>query len=334
METWRADLFAAAGVDLPFVQDNQSSSRQGVLRGLHYQIQQPQGKLVRVISGRVFDVAVDLRRSSPTFGRWVGAELSAENHRLIWVPPGFAHGFYVLSEQAEFVYKCTDYYAPRARTGHPLRRPGHRHRLAAACRRGDRPVGQGRGGRVPGRGRTLRLRPRAARPEVAMFAIGQGWDRHRLAAGTPLCPGRGGVPGLPGGAGGPFRRRRGLPRRDRRPAGGGRPGGHRPPFSRHRPRWAGADSLDLLREAVAPGAGRGVYGGQRRLHGHHRAARRSRPAADAMRDAAGRGLADRLPDRVSVKATRGEGLGPEGRGECVTVQAVALLEGEDAGREE
>ncbi len=111
LETWRADLFAAAGVDLPFVQDNQSSSHQGVLRGLHYQIKQPQGKLVRVISGKVFDVAVDLRRSSPTFGRWVGAELSSVNNRLIWVPPGFGHGFYVLSEQAEFVYKCTDYYA-------------------------------------------------------------------------------------------------------------------------------------------------------------------------------------------------------------------------------
>lgn len=112
METWRADAFAAAGVSLPFVQDNQSSSRQGVLRGLHYQVRQPQGKLVRVISGRVFDVAVDLRRSSPHFGKWTGVELSAENRRLFWVPPGFAHGFYVLSEAAEFVYKCTDYYAP------------------------------------------------------------------------------------------------------------------------------------------------------------------------------------------------------------------------------
>lgn len=112
METWRADAFADLGLDLPFVQDNQSSSSRGVLRGLHYQIRQPQGKLVRVISGRVFDVAVDLRRSSPTFGQWAGAELSAENHRLFWVPPGFGHGFYVLSDQAEFVYKCTDYYAP------------------------------------------------------------------------------------------------------------------------------------------------------------------------------------------------------------------------------
>jgi dTDP-4-dehydrorhamnose 3,5-epimerase len=112
LETWRASLFADAGLDLTFVQDNQSSSRQGVLRGLHYQIRQPQGKLVRVISGRVFDVAVDLRRSSPTFGKWTGAELSADNHRQMWVPPGCAHGFYVLSDQAEFVYKCTDYYAP------------------------------------------------------------------------------------------------------------------------------------------------------------------------------------------------------------------------------
>lgn len=111
-ETWRADIFAGAGVQHSFVQDNQSSSGQGVLRGLHYQIKQPQGKLVRVLSGRVFDVAVDLRRSSGTFGRWVGVELSGENRRLFWVPPGFGHGFYVLSEQAEFAYKCTDYYAP------------------------------------------------------------------------------------------------------------------------------------------------------------------------------------------------------------------------------
>jgi len=112
-ETWRDDVFADAGITATFVQDNQSSSGAGVLRGLHYQIQQPQGKLVRVISGRVFDVAVDLRRSSPTCGRWVGAELSAANRRLFWVPPGCAHGFYVLSDQAEFVYKCTDYYAPQ-----------------------------------------------------------------------------------------------------------------------------------------------------------------------------------------------------------------------------
>ncbi len=112
-EAWKADLFSEAGVKETFVQDNQSSSTLGVLRGLHYQIQQPQGKLVRVISGAVFDVAVDIRQSSPTFGQWVGQELSAENHHSLWVPPGFAHGFYVLSEQAEFIYKCTDYYAPQ-----------------------------------------------------------------------------------------------------------------------------------------------------------------------------------------------------------------------------
>jgi dTDP-4-dehydrorhamnose 3,5-epimerase len=102
----------ATGTDFQFVQDNHSRSARGVLRGLHYQIQQPQGKLVRVVSGSVFDVAVDLRRSSPTFGRWVGEVLSAENQRQLWVPPGFAHGFLVLSETADFLYKTTDYYAP------------------------------------------------------------------------------------------------------------------------------------------------------------------------------------------------------------------------------
>jgi dTDP-4-dehydrorhamnose 3,5-epimerase len=95
-----------------FVQDNHSRSGRGVLRGLHYQVQQAQGKLVRVVSGTVFDVAVDLRRSSPAFGRWVGAELSAQNKRQLWIPPGFAHGFLVLSEAADFLYKTTDYYAP------------------------------------------------------------------------------------------------------------------------------------------------------------------------------------------------------------------------------
>ena len=102
----------ATGLTLNFVQDNHSRSAQGVLRGLHYQIQQPQGKLVRVARGRVFDVAVDIRRSAPTFGRWVGVELSEENQRQLWVPPGFAHGFLVLSESADFLYKTTDYYAP------------------------------------------------------------------------------------------------------------------------------------------------------------------------------------------------------------------------------
>lgn len=102
----------ATGLDADFVQDNHSRSSKGVLRGLHYQIQQPQGKLVRVVRGAVFDVAVDLRRASPNFGRWVGVELSEENHRQLWVPPGFAHGFLVTSDAADFLYKTTDYYAP------------------------------------------------------------------------------------------------------------------------------------------------------------------------------------------------------------------------------
>jgi dTDP-4-dehydrorhamnose 3,5-epimerase len=112
-ETWNRKAFAQlAGADIDFVQDNHSASERGVLRGLHYQIRRPQGKLVRVVAGEVFDVAVDLRRSSPTFGRWAGERLSARNRRMMWVPPGFAHGFLVLSESAEFLYKATDYYAP------------------------------------------------------------------------------------------------------------------------------------------------------------------------------------------------------------------------------
>ncbi|ROR50508.1 dTDP-4-dehydrorhamnose 3,5-epimerase [Diaphorobacter sp. C33] len=102
----------ATGTNHQFVQDNHSRSSQGVLRGLHYQIQQPQGKLVRVARGKVWDVAVDIRKSSPTFGQWVGAELSEDNQHQLWVPPGFAHGFVVLSESADFLYKTTDYYAP------------------------------------------------------------------------------------------------------------------------------------------------------------------------------------------------------------------------------
>lgn len=102
----------ATGVKLPFVQDNHSRSAKGVLRGLHYQIKQPQGKLVRVVAGEVFDVAVDIRKGSKTFGKWVGVNLSAENKRQLWVPPGLAHGFLVLSDTAEFLYKTTDYYAP------------------------------------------------------------------------------------------------------------------------------------------------------------------------------------------------------------------------------
>jgi len=102
----------AVGRQVQFVQDNHSRSVKGVLRGLHYQIQQPQGKLVRVVRGAVFDVAVDIRKSSPTFGQWVGVELTEENHKQLWVPEGFAHGFVVVSESADFLYKTTDYYAP------------------------------------------------------------------------------------------------------------------------------------------------------------------------------------------------------------------------------
>ena len=112
-ESFNAAAFeAATGLQRQFVQDNHSKSQRGVLRGLHYQIQQPQGKLVRVVAGEVFDVAVDLRKSSPSFGRWFGTHLSAQNQRQLWIPEGFAHGFVVLSESAEFLYKTTDYYAP------------------------------------------------------------------------------------------------------------------------------------------------------------------------------------------------------------------------------
>lgn len=112
METWQQRRFGEAGIHADFVQDNQSRSDKGILRGLHYQIKQPQGKLVRVLQGEVFDVAVDLRRSSPTLGEWVAQRLSSENKNMLWVPPGFAHGFYVLSDFAEFFYKCTDFWAP------------------------------------------------------------------------------------------------------------------------------------------------------------------------------------------------------------------------------
>ena len=113
MESYNRRTFAdVSGLDIDFVQDNHSRSARGVLRGLHYQLRQPQGKLVRVAAGAVFDVAVDIRRASPTFGRWVGVELTAENQRQLWVPAGLAHGFVVLSESADFLYKTTDYYAP------------------------------------------------------------------------------------------------------------------------------------------------------------------------------------------------------------------------------
>ena len=112
METWNQKAFREAGINATFVQDNHSRSVKNTLRGLHYQIRQPQGKLVRVTRGEVFDVAVDLRTNSPTFGQWVGEYLSEENKRMLWVPPGFAHGFLVTSDTADFQYKCTDFYAP------------------------------------------------------------------------------------------------------------------------------------------------------------------------------------------------------------------------------
>lgn len=112
MESWQRRKFGEAGIDHDFVQDNHSRSSKGTLRGLHYQIRQPQGKLVRVTVGEAFDVAVDIRRNSPSFGEWVAESLAADNKRMLWVPPGFAHGFYVISEAAEIQYKCTDYYAP------------------------------------------------------------------------------------------------------------------------------------------------------------------------------------------------------------------------------
>ncbi|OQP32623.1 dTDP-4-dehydrorhamnose 3,5-epimerase [Pantoea latae] len=114
METWQQKKFEELVCPRQFVQDNHSKSAKGILRGLHYQTKNTQGKLVRVVSGEVFDVAVDMRQASPTFGKWVGVHLSADNKRQLWVPEGFAHGFYVISDSAEFVYKCTDYYNPAA----------------------------------------------------------------------------------------------------------------------------------------------------------------------------------------------------------------------------
>ena len=117
LETYRADRYATQGVDATFIQDNESFSSQGILRGLHYQLNQPQGKLVRVGQGNVYDVALDIRVGSPTFGQWFGVLLSGDNKRQFYVPPGLAHGFYVMSETATFIYKCTDYYAPEDEYG-------------------------------------------------------------------------------------------------------------------------------------------------------------------------------------------------------------------------
>jgi dTDP-4-dehydrorhamnose 3,5-epimerase len=114
LESFNEKEMCRIGIDAHFVQDNHSRSQRNVLRGLHYQLSQPQGKLVRVVSGSVFDVAVDVRRDSPTFGKWVGVELSAENKRMFWLPPGMAHGFVVLSDSADFLYKATEYYAPKS----------------------------------------------------------------------------------------------------------------------------------------------------------------------------------------------------------------------------
>lgn len=114
LESWNAKTFADAGIDVRFVQDNHSKSAKGVLRGLHYQMQSPQGKLVRVTAGSAFDAMVDIRKSSPTFGRWYGVHLSASNKRMCWIPPGFAHGFLSLEDDTEFLYKCTDFYNPAA----------------------------------------------------------------------------------------------------------------------------------------------------------------------------------------------------------------------------
>jgi len=117
LESWHKQKFAEQGLTVDFVQDNHSRSTQGVLRGLHYQLQQPQGKLVRVVTGCVFDVAVDIRRGSPTFGQWVGAELSEDNRHQLYIPPGFAHGFCIMSEMADFLYKCTASYSPEDEHG-------------------------------------------------------------------------------------------------------------------------------------------------------------------------------------------------------------------------
>jgi len=117
MESWHKQKFSEQGLSVDFVQDNHSHSTRGVLRGLHYQLQQPQGKLVRVVTGCVFDVAVDIRQGSPSFGQWVGVELSADNRCQLYIPPGFAHGFCVTSDEADFLYKCTSYYSPQDEHG-------------------------------------------------------------------------------------------------------------------------------------------------------------------------------------------------------------------------
>ena len=150
METYNQRDMEENGLDMVFVQDNQSCSTKGVLRGLHFQKEFPQGKLVRVIKGSVFDVAVDLRSGSETYGKWFGIELTEENKKQFYIPEGFAHGFLVLSDVAEFCYKCTDFYHPRGRGRTGLERPGDRHHMAPA---GRGVSGQRLRGRVPPGGR-------------------------------------------------------------------------------------------------------------------------------------------------------------------------------------
>ena len=151
LESWNERKFRdAAGIDVRFVQDNHSRSRRGVLRGLHYQIKQPQGKLVRVVRGRVFDVAVDLRKSSPTFGRWVGTDLAEDNHRQLWIPSGFAHGFLVLSESRELPLQVHGLLCGGARTLHLVERSRDRDRVADGPRTDA--LGQGSSRRVTPRG--------------------------------------------------------------------------------------------------------------------------------------------------------------------------------------
>jgi dTDP-4-dehydrorhamnose 3,5-epimerase len=177
METYRADAFAAAGIGAGFVQDNHASSRQGALRGLHYQIRHSQGKLIRVVAGAIFDVAVHLRRSSPAFGRWLGVELTANQGRMLWIPPEFAHGLYTLSDRSEVIYKMTDYSAPDLR---PRRARDHRSPSS-----------------LSGPPSTAR---RVAR---ARHCLAGRRDARVFAAGSQLFPGRPGTPRfdgrLPGG---------------------------------------------------------------------------------------------------------------------------------------
>ena len=155
METWQAARYAEGGINARFLQDNHSRSARNTVRGLHYQVNRPQGKLIRVIRGEAFDVAVDLRRSSPTFGQWISTMLSEENKRLIWIPAGFAHGCLILSEFADFEYRCTDYYSRDDERTIRWDDAGPCNRLAAAWRWGAGDVGEGQGRRCPERSRNL-----------------------------------------------------------------------------------------------------------------------------------------------------------------------------------